>query len=57
MADRHQIIMLANTVKGDTQQIRDIFPNDMPYLWEQLAPIIENIESCASSIKSIAKEM
>jgi len=50
-----QIVVLANTIKFGTTQIRDIFPDDMPYLWEQLVPIIENIEGCVASIKDIAK--
>jgi len=57
MSNHSQITVLANTIRVGTNQIRDMFPDDLPHLWEQLAPIIENIEGCANSIKQIAKEV
>jgi len=56
MSDMSQISVLASTVKVCTSEIRDVFPDDLPYLWEKLAPIIENIEGCATSIKQIVRE-
>lgn len=57
MSDIHQVIMLANTIKGSTEQIRDTFPDNLPYLWDKLSPMIDNIETCCTSIKMIAKEI
>jgi len=39
-----------------TRTIRDIFPSDLPHLWNQLAPFIEQVEESALAIRRITKQ-
>lgn len=39
-----------------SNHIRDIFPDDLPFLWDTLSPDMDEIENLARMIASLAKD-
>jgi len=56
MNNRTYISEQVGIIRKATETIRDIFPNDLPYLWNQLAPFIEQVEESALAIRRMTKE-
>ena len=50
------IINRARDILAMAHSIRDTFPNDLPHLWDKLAPTIESIENSAHTIYQLTKE-
>jgi hypothetical protein len=50
-----QIRELAKSILGQTETIRDSFPDDLPNVWAELSPMIESIERAAHTIINSTK--
>ena len=49
------IVEMLDVIRKSTETIRDIFPNDLPNVWTELSPFIEQIDSTAAAIKTMCK--
>lgn len=49
------IVNRARDILSLAHSIRDSFPDDLPYLWEKLEPVVESIENSAHAIYKMAK--
>ncbi len=45
----------ARAILNSTMNIRDTWPDDLPYLWEKFAPMLEAIEKQDHAIITLAK--
>ena len=57
MEENEAIINKVREIIKLSNHIRDIFPDDMPYLWDKLSPDMDEIENQARMIVKLVRTL
>ena len=55
--NQQSVLEMCKNIILSTTTIRDMFPDNLPYLWDTLSPHMDNIENQATLIRKQIKEM